>query len=776
MKKMLSKIKNRLLSYLPSQNTLQNVLFISIAALFFLYCFSIPTFSNRYPLNYVSIAICALMCAAMLVYVFLYGKFKINAMVMLLVLFNITILIAHVINLSFNDIPKTILLMSLVAFVVYQFLSSYKKIDPFIILVLISGFLFSIIFIIHYRSDLFNLSDIFDSRLGSYFDNENEISKEFGFFCAVALASVFRYKNIYVKLSLSFFVLILFFLILSTGSISNLFTIGLVSAIVIVVCQKTTKGKLIAGLTAVGLILLFVILVQLPFMSYFKTRIENIFNTLLNPTSKTDGSAADRLNGALTSLLIGANRFIFGFGYMSAPDYTYNSIQSHNNFAELFIDFGIVGLIIYEALVLLPLFRAFKTNNKSLVFSVGLYMFIFQLFLTTYYKKFEYIFFALLYTATDDLFVTQYVLFDSSRFKKHKPVVFEIIPSLTPVGGAETFLVDFIESFKNKYVEEVELKLIILYQQEDSVLLKQLKKNKIDIFILNKKTGLDFLAACKLRNLILEYNPIVIHTHLLSISTLKMALPIKRKRIKCIHTIHHNVSKENRNQKLLRYLVKRDYLFPICVAKKPANEYSVYFGRKVDYINNGINLKKYDSSKPLYLRKNNLLVVGRFVDVKNQQYLIKQYSKFSALRDHNVVFLGDGPLLDECKKESKDLGLNKFFSFKGYTKDVAKYMSDSKLLVMPSLNEGNPMVINEAFASGMAVVGNNVGGIVDLLKDVKIGGLQSIDDPKLFVSKILKTLNEISKKKIDHIDYNLAKYNIDSTVESYYEYFVKESL
>lgn len=773
MKRILTRFKTVFIDCLPSENKWQNFLFISSTLLFFLYCFSIPTFSNRFPFNYVSIALCALMCACMAVYVFLYRKFKINAMVGLLILFNITLLITHTINLTFSEIPKTIILMSLVAFFVYQFISTYKKPNIFFLLVLIAGILFSIIYIIHYRSDLFSFSNIFDSRLGGFFDNENEISKEFGFFCVIALALAVREKNIYIKVGSYIFVAVLFFLILSTGSISNLLTTILVCFITLIVCQKTNKRRLIVASVALGIIVFFVILVQLPFMSYFKTRIENIFSTIFNPTAKAaDGSAAERFKGAITSFSIGINRFLFGFGYMSATDYTYNSIQSHNNFAELFVDFGIVGLIIFESLILLPLFKINKIKDKSFVLAVVLYMLIFQLFLTTYYKKFEYLFFALLYAKMDTLFDTQYVLFDSARFKKHKPVIFEIIPSLVPVGGAETFIVDFVKSFKDKYSDQIDLKLIILYSQEDSALLKKLKRQETDLVILDKRKGFDLKTACKLRSMIFEYNPIVIHTHLLSLTTLKIALPIKRKHIKCFHTIHHNVSKENLSQKFMKYLVKINYLTPICVAKKPADEYREYFGKEVAYIDNGIDLSKYDNSKSLSQRKNDVLIVGRFVDVKNQSYFINLYAKEKKLSEFKTVFLGDGPLLQDCKKLAENLGVSKNLIFKGYTKDVGKYMADSKLLVMPSLNEGNPMVINEAFASGMVVVGNNVGGIVDLLSDVKLGGVESIGDSKKFAAKIIKTLEKINKGGFDENNYDLSKYDINQTVEKYYEMFV----
>lgn len=774
---MWARLKSKISEFLPSQNVAQNVIFAVSAALFFLYCFSIPTFSNRYPFNYVSIAICALMCVSMAVYVFLYSKFKINIMVGLLVLFNICMLITHIMNVSLGDIPKTIILMSIVAFFTYQFLSSYKHKGLFFGFLLLAGILFSFIYIFHYRSEIFSLSTIFSSRLGTFFDNENEIAKEFGFFCVIAIALAVKSEKIFVKVISYFFTIFFLFLILTTGSISNLVTALLVCCIVLIACQKTKKRMIAAAIVVAALIVFSIVLIQLPFMSYFKTRIENIFSTLFDPSkANSDGSAADRFNGAITSILIGLNRFLLGFGYMSATHFTYNSIQAHNNFAELFIDFGIIGFLLYEALVVLPILNIRRAKNRQFVLAVALHMFIFQLFLTTYYKKFEYLFFALIFASMDEVFETQFVIFNSSRFRKHKPIIFEVIPSLTPIGGAETFVVDFVKTFKEKHSNEYDLKLIILYKQDDSRLLRELQEAGIDIVILNKKKGIDIKAAFKLRDLILEYNPVVIHTHLYSISTLKIALPFKQKGTKCFHTIHHNFSGENRSHKLMKRLVRRNYLTPICVAKKPSIEYGQYFGKKPVFINNGIVLSRYDSSKPLSKRKYDILVAGRFVAVKNQRYLLQLIYEEPILQKYKIVFLGDGPFLEDCKEFAKDNSIDRKIKFEGFSDDVAQYMSDSKLLVMPSLNEGNPIVINEAFASGMAVIGNKVGGIVDLLSKVQIGGTEDIKERKQFALLIDKALKKVSGGKCNHIDYDSKKFDINATVDSYYKLFTRNDV
>lgn len=773
---MISKIKSYIESLLPSKtNKAQNIIFVVCTLLFFAYCFSIPTFSSRYPLNYLSIAICAIMCGGMLVYSFLYGNIKLNAMLIILVLFNLSTLITHLLNGNFTSLPKTILLMTIVAFCLYQFISSYSKKDLFIYLIVLAGFSFGIVYIIHYRGSLFDFSNLFNSRLGNFFDNENEISKELGFFCVTALALGIKNKNYISKTCFYTLAFLFLFLVLTTGSISNLLTTAVVCLLVLVLCQPTRKRKIIVGGVVLGFIILFIGLLQLPFMAYFKTRIENILNTLFGKDktiTNTDGSTNSRLQGALASFKIALNKIVFGFGYMSATRFTAINIQAHNNFAELLIDFGMSGLFIYEILIILPMWKGFNKEEYPHIVSLMLYMLLFQVFLTTYYKKFEYIFFASMYSILDSEFKFKYLFWNSSKLHKDKErkLIFEVIPSLYPVGGAETFVASLSSIIKEKYSQNIDVKVICLYKQIDSALLKELKNKNIEVFELDKKPGLDIGCACRFRELVYRYNPDIIHTHLYSLATLKLALMFKRKNIKFFHTIHHNLSTRGKGQKNLKNLVKSNYLTPICVAKLPSEQYSKWFEKETVYINNGIELTTYSDSIKIENRQFDFLCVGRFVPIKNQKYLIELYRNFAELRNYSLCFLGDGPLLDECKEKVKKYKLEDCITFKGSVDNVNEYMSNSKVLLVPSFNEGNPMVINEAFASGMVVVGNDAGGIHNLLSGVKAGGLCKISNPFVFKKKILEAL-EYATTEEGVIKYNKSDFDINVTVEKYLSLF-----
>jgi glycosyltransferase involved in cell wall biosynthesis len=78
--------------------------------------------------------------------------------------------------------------------------------------------------------------------------------------------------------------------------------------------------------------------------------------------------------------------------------------------------------------------------------------------------------------------------------------------------------------------------------------------------------------------------------------------------------------------------------------------------------------------------------------------------------------VGDGPLLDWVRAQAKRRGLK--LHTVGFAKDsmeVARYLNESRLLLMPSLNEGGPRVVLEALACGTPVVATPVGIVPDVL-------------------------------------------------------------
>src|SRR3989344_3972303 len=116
--------------------------------------------------------------------------------------------------------------------------------------------------------------------------------------------------------------------------------------------------------------------------------------------------------------------------------------------------------------------------------------------------------------------------------------------------------------------------------------------------------------------------------------------------------------------------------------------------------------------KPLETSKQyDVIFIGRMANNKGLDLFIDvvERSEFTA------ICVGDGPLL-WARAEVNRRRLKIYFA--GFAKDsvqVARYINESRLLIMPSLNEGGPRVVLEAMACGVPVVATPVGIVSDVL-------------------------------------------------------------
>lgn len=161
---------------------------------------------------------------------------------------------------------------------------------------------------------------------------------------------------------------------------------------------------------------------------------------------------------------------------------------------------------------------------------------------------------------------------------------------------------------------------------------------------------------------------------------------------------------------------------------------------KMTTIPNGVEIPQ---SKPEQSRKSNeLLFVGRLTPQKAPFDLLQAYvllaedEQLSA----NLTFVGDGELRPELEKTVADLGLQQQVSFAGQVDDVFRRMSESTLLVLPSLWEGMPNVVLEAMASGLPVVATSVDGTKDVIDDGRTGWLVQPGSPTELSTAISEAL------------------------------------
>lgn len=138
----------------------------------------------------------------------------------------------------------------------------------------------------------------------------------------------------------------------------------------------------------------------------------------------------------------------------------------------------------------------------------------------------------------------------------------------------------------------------------------------------------------------------------------------------------------------------------------------LYGKNKFTVINNGIDLEKYKkiTSEEIYKLKKELKIdenkiifghVGRFVNIKNQEYFIKFAKVMLKYRkDFIIILVGQGSNLEKIKNLIEKNNLQKYFVLTGLREDIPMFMKMFDVFIMPSLYEGFPLVIVEALAGG----------------------------------------------------------------------------
>lgn len=179
---------------------------------------------------------------------------------------------------------------------------------------------------------------------------------------------------------------------------------------------------------------------------------------------------------------------------------------------------------------------------------------------------------------------------------------------------------------------------------------------------------------------------------------------------------------------------------------------SKFSEKRIEVIPMGVETSKFtplkrDEKLRSILSDNRLLVlgVGRWVEVKGYKYLIMAVKKVVKRVDIRLILIGFGPEEGNLRGLAERLGMREVVKFiKGVRRDeIDKYFATSDIFVLPSVKrgdgstEGFGLSLIEAMASGVAVIGSAVGGIVDIIKDRDTGILSKEKDPEDLAEKIL---------------------------------------
>ena len=163
-----------------------------------------------------------------------------------------------------------------------------------------------------------------------------------------------------------------------------------------------------------------------------------------------------------------------------------------------------------------------------------------------------------------------------------------------------------------------------------------------------------------------------------------------------------------------------------------------------------------DLKKKLRLDGEVILSVGRLIDLKGTDYLIKALPKvLLRFPQTKALIIGSGPQKSYLLNLAKELHIKDSVVFIGQIphSQMAKYYSLADVFVLPSITskmgetEGFGVVLLEAMACGLPVIGSDTGGIPDIIKDGETGLLFRQKDSPDLANQIIRLLTDEDLRK-----------------------------
>ena len=307
----------------------------------------------------------------------------------------------------------------------------------------------------------------------------------------------------------------------------------------------------------------------------------------------------------------------------------------------------------------------------------------------------------------------------------------------------------------------------------------------------------------KLKKVIKDFDPDIIHLHNIDKHILTFLLPIKNRNnfrtiydfgIVCpslwgVHKDDLQVCDQGIGLKCIRHKCISPFLYPIyyylfrvkyyfqkkyvkgyTTTTELLKKYMESRGFKNVYVHPYFAPKKIDSLKKT--RGKNILFLGRLEKNKGCEYLIRAFKAIAReLPEAKLTILGSGSQEDNLKKISKESNLDRTIRFikKVPNEKIGKYYLGSSIVVVPSVwMENSPVVIYEALSFGKPVITTDRGGNPELIQDGINGFVVSANNPLEISKAAIKLLSDdkLYKKMAQNALTSSRKFDIEKYVDN----------
>lgn len=172
---------------------------------------------------------------------------------------------------------------------------------------------------------------------------------------------------------------------------------------------------------------------------------------------------------------------------------------------------------------------------------------------------------------------------------------------------------------------------------------------------------------------------------------------------------------------------------------------------KVRIVPNGVDTEKFKPTVDAAAAKRQfglgdepcVLFVGSLIPRKGLPFLIEAAKKIVKERsDTKFLIVGEGPLKSQLTNSLEAANLSGNFKFLGNLKDASlqTVYSCADVFALPSIQEGQGIVLLEAQASAKPVVAFDIGGVNETVRDGETGLLVKLGNTEEFAGALLKLI------------------------------------
>ncbi len=377
--------------------------------------------------------------------------------------------------------------------------------------------------------------------------------------------------------------------------------------------------------------------------------------------------------------------------------------------------------------------------------------------------------------------------------------IFHVITSLK-IGGAESALLNFLRVDKNS--EHVHY-VAYFYPGPNLEKIQNLGIKTFHITgLLNKY---DFLSYLKLRRIIKDIKPDVIHSSLWFANFFSKFVA-KSLSIPVVCDLHSNFLHDGKIRKILERInlldadiyvavsnnTKNGFIKTFCSYKDALEKKTVVIPNAIDINYIKKNISKLNRVELGFLQRDFIIgAVGRLEKIKSYDLLIRAFYIFknnlnqtntncngSVAKNVKLCLVGGGRCYGELRKLTQDLGLVEDVVFAGAANNPYPYFNIFDCFAISSKSEGLSIALLEAMAFGLPVISTTYSPKHDVLVD-GVNALLVCPGNPLALSRAMEKFycDQDFSMQIGKENLNLIKqsFSISRVQDSYFEIFKKLS-